>query len=339
MRAAAIGLCLVLCMSTSVHAAPSGATHSELVARADRLLERGRTARALVLLRRAYARSASLSVALKLARVLVPDPGESLQIKVTLREQHVRTQQALELMRLVDALPVAASKDEQPLLRELWRRRAWAQAWCGDFAGAVVSLRERGGRSDAESARALRSVASLALLRDDLQVAENALRAAYSFTPEDGVLASDLAAVLLVQGRADESIPLWEQRLRGQPDDLEARRDLSSALLAAGRGADAVSLLEAERAVCDAARNCAIEAARAALESGDSNRAIERLAGTFAGDAIEALLVLADAHTRLGARERAREAYARILEQNPGHVRARENLRALEQRLQESPAH
>ena len=350
-QVAVIGLCFWLSVSSIAQAAPSAAANAELVTRAERLLARGYSKQALVLLRRAYARAPSLALALKLASALLPDPGRSLHIKVPVgkaspsrkesmaRETGMLREQARELVQLVDNLPLSASFEDQPLLRKLWRRRAWAQAWVGDFAGAVSSLRERGGSQDGESSRYLRSVAALAVRHDDLRAAEEGLRAARSFMPQDTELAADLAALLLAQGRAEESIPLWQEALRKNEQDLEARRDLASALLAAGRGAEAWQLLEAQRAACDVATNCAIEAARAALELGEPQTAVARLTGPFAGNVVEAQFVLADAHTRLGAWQQAREAYARILALKPSNVRARENLRALEESAQETQGH
>ncbi len=341
-RVAAIGICLLLGTSAMASATPSAASarrtaaNATLVTRAERLLARGRSGPAIALLRRAYARAPSLMLAHKLGAALWPEQGQMLDVKASAREQQSLSKRAHELMQLVDALPLATGADEQAVLRELWRRRASAQAWLGDLSGAIASLQERGTRDDDESARGLRRVAALAVQRDDLIAAELALLTARNFSPAATELSTDLAAVLLAQGRADESIPLWQERLKRDQNDLDARRDLAGALLGAGRGAEALQLLEAARAACDAAKNCAIEAARVALELGEPRKAIARLTGHFHADYVEAQFVLADAHARLGEAERAREAYARILEQRPGNLRARDNLRALEGRPQES---
>lgn len=337
MRLVLAVVCMVCCMSSVAHATPAART-AELVTRADRLLSRGRTTQALVLLRRAYGRAPSVTLAHKIASALLPEPETLLHIQALTRDRASIETRAEELVQLVDALPAATTAEEREQVSELWRRRAWAQAWLGRGELAVSTLRERGGYGDTHTLRYLRGVAALMVSMGDLPSAEEALEVARRFLPDDGTLTSELAAILLAQGRAEDAIPLWEALLHKDANNLDVRRDLAGALLAAGRGAEAVALLEAAKEACDAAPPCAIEAARASLEMGDAQAAVARLEKPMANDKVEALLLLADAHTRLKAWQQAREAYAQVLVLKPNHVRARENLRALEARVQETDA-
>ena len=336
-RVVTIGLCLVLCATEQAQAVPHAQANAALRARAERLLARGRNAQAATLLQRAYTRAPTLELALKLARASLPEPDGLLQLQPSGPKRSNLDERALTVLALVDALPAPSSAADQQALRDLFRLRAWALALRDDFAGATAALRERGARGDAQSARYLRGVATLAALKDDLASAESALLVARNFMPEDADLAGDLGAVQLAQGRAEEASIVWEERLRLDVR-LDAKRDLASALLAAGRAKEAWLLLEAERAACDAAPDCALEAARAALELGDHQASANRLAGTFVADPITTQFLLADALTRMGAKQRAREAYGRILAIKPANVRASENLRALDEPAQESTA-
>jgi len=325
-----LGLCLWLQANAALALGPR---ESELVARADRAYAQGHTARSLLLLRRAQTRAPTdVPLTLKLVAQLLPNPRSPSRVGLPAKDA------PLEALRLLDALSetdVAMDSTEQRLHAQL---RAWALSLQGNFSEAVYALRERGSMGDAETAHWLQSVAALAVEHEDLVAAEEAVRAARRFLPNDPVLMSDLAALLLAQGLTESSLPLWEARFGLDPQNLEARRDLASAWLLAGRARQAHTLLEEVREACDAAPNCALESARAALEMGEPKLAIARLAADFSGDAMEALFMLGDAHTRLGAMPRARKAYEQILRQKPGNLRALENLRALSNDPPQAPS-
>lgn len=326
----AVGVLACLWLATA-HAQALGPRETKLVERAEKLLVKGHRPRALQLLRQAQLRAPSdVPLTLRLVELLLPDPQPP---KAPPSVSDAALQQALALLTNLTTSEAPLDAAQQRNHAELL---AWAHALQGDFSAAVYGLRERGSLGDTQVTTWLRRVAALAIWRGDLDAAEEAVRAARRMLPEDDELMGDLASILLAQGRTEEALPLFEARFARDPSQLSARRDLAGAWLAAGKPSDAYTLLEAEREACDAAEHCALEAARAALEMGEPQLAVTRLAADFAGDGIEALFLLADAHLRLGAKARARKAYEQILRERPGHPRALENLRALDESAPES---
>jgi Flp pilus assembly protein TadD len=73
-----------------------------------------------------------------------------------------------------------------------------------------------------------------------LDAAEQALRHALRFAPDQVEARTDLAEVLMLRGRAPEALDELTRVVQAQPRALEPRQQLAATLAAAGRTADAV---------------------------------------------------------------------------------------------------
>jgi tetratricopeptide (TPR) repeat protein len=177
----------------------------------------------------------------------------------------------------------------------------------------------------------LRQIAALAVTRDRLDLAEQALALARQYYLQDVTLSAELGHVLLARGRGEAALRLFAERYAIEPGQLEARRDLAYALASEGRAGEALALLSADRAACERALGCALEAARIALEAGRPEDALAYAARRLESDAgdLDALFVTADAHTRTGQFDDARKSYERVLAVRPDSVRARQALEQL----------
>jgi len=294
------------------------------LARAERDVERGRTAAAISAWESAAQRAPQDPRApLRLADVLLPPTLDDSSDDAS-RTSAGAVRVALETAAAAPALDHATQ-------RALLLRAAFAQAVSGDHEGAVTALATRCGRLDAESASMLRLLAAAAIRRAELAAAEGALDHALRCAGPGEALHGDRGAVRLARGRTAEAIDDFREVVRLRPGDGDALRDLAGALLAAGRTRDALTLYEglAARTPDDAAAR--LDVARAALQGRELPRAVaaSREAMRLAPRDAEPALVLAAALLAQGDRTAAMRAYEEALRRNPDDRRAREGLRAL----------
>lgn len=231
-----------------------------------------------------------------------------------------------------DALPGDADALPEPEReRVLLLHAALAQAVLARYDDALALATAAGRLQDLGTVSCLRRVGAIAASRDQLDSAERALSLARQFYLQDLALATELGHVLLARGQGEAALRLFAERHAIQPDALAARRDFAYALASQGRAGEALGLLVAARAGCEADSDCTLEAARIALEAGRPVDAItwaqRRLA--LRGEDLDALFVLGDAHTRTGALHEARNAYERVRAVRPDSVRARQALEQL----------
>lgn len=221
--------------------------------------------------------------------------------------------------------------DDPVAQRHLLLYAAWAAALTGHYQDSLAAVREGGRLQDDATVACLRAIALVASRRDALDVAEAALAMARQYLPQDARVMGELGAVLLARGRADAAVAPLAERLAIAPSDLGARRDLSYALAAAGRPEEGLRLLLAVRDRCERERPCTLEAARIALEAGQSGAAVTlalvRLAA--APDDLDALYLGADGHTQRGEFDAARALLERVLKLRPESARAKQALAQL----------
>jgi tetratricopeptide (TPR) repeat protein len=245
------------------------------------------------------------------------------------------TEGASDLLRWLmrrDALP---GDPDAPLdlAREhaLALHAAVAEAVLARYPEALTRVTSTAQLQDALAVLCLRQIAALAVTRETLPVAEQALALARQYLPQDLTLGTELGHVLLARGATEQAIPLFAERYAVSPSLLEARRDLAYALSAAGRAGEALALLTPVADACRVEPGCSLEAARIALEAGRPSEAIafaEQLLAREPDD-LDALFVAADAHTRTEQLDAARAAYERVLRVRPESVRAKQALEQL----------
>ena len=239
------------------------------------------------------------------------------------------TKRAREVLGQLSRVTLSPDYDESARLAAL--HVAWAAALVERYDESLSAVRTAGRLQDAASLCCLRLVVSAAARRDELEVAEQALQLARQFVPQDLTTMSELARVLLARGRAHEAVSLLTERLTITPDELGARRDLAYALTADGRAREALSVLTHARAACELSDDCALEAARIALEAGLPDDAAQFAARQLqrAPDDLEALYVSADAQAERGLFAEARETWRRVLSLRPDSLRAKQALAQL----------
>lgn len=192
-------------------------------------------------------------------------------------------------------------------------------------------VRAAGRREDPRTVLCLRQIAGLAVTRDRLDLAEQALAIARQYYLQDVTLGAELGHVLLARGRGEAALRLFAERYAIEPAELDARRDLAYALASEGRAGEALALLSADRDSCERSHGCALEAARIALEAGRLEEALAYAGKRIERDAadLDALFITADAHTRAGRLDDARRGYERVLAVRPDSVRAQQALEQL----------
>lgn len=292
--------------------------------RAETARQQGRARRAWAILGRAVesAPPDDARAVIAWAEALPADPSEPSAVW-SARAERVRD--------AVDTFLEASPRHgEAP---RLGRLRAWAAALAGDHLAAIERASGAAGLQDRASADLLRDLATLAVIRRDLDAARRALLAALRAYPQGNGVLGDLGAVELALGRPNRAVERFGRILGRHPEDLDVRRDLAGALVAAGRAEAAVALLT--RAIPrygDEAPELHLDLAHAALEASDATVA-ERAARA----AIEHLAEDdGRGHTALGAafaaqrrRGDAEAAFAEALRRDPDDLRARHGLAAL----------
>jgi tetratricopeptide (TPR) repeat protein len=192
-------------------------------------------------------------------------------------------------------------------------------------------VRAAGRLQDPGTVLCLRQIAALAVTRDRLDLAEQALALARQYYLQDLTLGAELGHVLLARGRGEAALRLFAERYAIEPAQLEARRDLAYALVSEGRAGEALALLSADRDACERSLGCTLEAARIALEAGRLEEALRYAEKRLERDGadLDALFITADAHTRAGRLDDARRSYERVLALRPDSVRAQQALEQL----------
>jgi tetratricopeptide (TPR) repeat protein len=314
-------LCSVL-EAGRAHAQAPPLEEQKLLQQVDAELARGHTERATRALQRGVQRAPSVALLERYAELALP-----MRAPQGPREREKLTQAGARLLRWLSA------EAPQPLALSprLTLYAAWALALRSDFA-ASHDLVARHGESDLElTTRCLRAVAAWALAQRALAEARDALSLARSFAPSDVGLAGELGLVLLARGEAQQALAPLAERFAAQPTQLSARRDLAYALSAAGRAGEAYALLGRAADACAQAERCLLELARAALEAGNFDAALEHAQQLLRHEpaALDALFIAAEAHTRQGDRAAARAVYQQILRAAPNNLRAQSALNAL----------
>lgn len=321
---------LVLAMEVSPARADARSRRVEAVLTAsERELTRGNVRAAERRLVRALSRDAEdARLVLRFAELLLPLAGTFDATHLPALEQHADS--------LFAALTRVAADTRAPQLgaedgRRLALHAAWAAALRRDPERAFSEVLEGGRLQDGLTLACLRQLAALFVRRGELALAERALAMARQYVPQDRALGAELGHVLLARGEPERALTLFAERHAIDPHDLETRRDFAYGLASVGRSAEAHALLMAARERCEQAPDCALEAARIALEAGRTAAAMEHAESRLRRDSrdLEALYVIADAHTRGGALAAARATYERILQVSPHSVRAKQALAQL----------
>ncbi len=321
--------------TAQVNSLSPGATRQ--LARAEQLIARGRGASALPILRRIARDPVDARVALAFARAGLPSEPDA--VWATPDERRVAL--AREVLAMLDRVDTTLGTPEQGRSIALDRGRARGAA--GELEEAIGDVAGLRARLAPEVAATLSWLATLAIARDRLDLAERALDAATIASSEDDAIARDLAAVCLARGAARRAVQVLERRVArsssahtsADPNRDVLRRELAAALLAAGDAQRALGLLAAIATSVDDARSH-LDAARAALEAGDPTRArgsaelAAAAARTDPRSRAEAPLVLAEACLALRDDACARRAFTDALARDPSSTRAREGLRALD---------
>jgi Flp pilus assembly protein TadD len=298
------------------------------------LSERGREAAAAALFRRAMSRAPSDPRPLvALASLVLPDdPNDREAIEPSAAVQRDAADLAARAASVV--VPGDRTDPAQRALSGAIRTLGpWATALTGDHRSAIDLAALSAGRLDDVAATNLRRLAALACRRHDLGAADRALAAAIHADPTDVDLVTDLAAVRLARGRADDALRLFFEAERRRPGDEAIARDVAGALLAAGRVSEGVARFAA---IADGAPDdprAHLDLSRALLDAGDGEGASRaaRAALALAAEADpEPALVLAAARILLSDPSGARAAFAEALRRDPGNVRARAGLSGLD---------
>ncbi|MDB4976298.1 MAG: domain protein putative component of TonB system [Myxococcaceae bacterium] len=242
-------------------------------------------------------------------------------------------EQASELLRQIErahAVSGAQLVTQDPEAeRQVGLRAALAEAVLGRFEQAFARLVEVGQLQDPITLRCLRRIAVVALQREQLLVAEQALGLARQYMPQDRQLPTELGRVLLARGKTEVALEVLAERVAIEPSALTARADLAYGLAAQGRAGEGLALLAGVRAECERERSCALAAARIALEAARPQEALTFAAPLASARDLDALFVTADAQLRAGDPAAARAAYEQILLLRPESVRARQGLEQL----------
>jgi tetratricopeptide (TPR) repeat protein len=321
---------ILVSASARAQLAASAQTRERVLAAVEHELARGQLARAERRLRSALARNPRDARLLihyaALAVPLAPEPS---------KEAAARVEGARLLVQYIarrEALPGDPSQLLDPEReRVLALHVALAEALLVHDDESFAWVRAAGRLQDPLTVQCLRQIATLAVTRDRLDLAEQALTLARQYYLQDLALTAELGHVLLARGRGEAALRLFAERYAIEPSQLEARRDLAYTLASEGRAGEALALLSAARADCERALGCALEAARIALEAGRLEDALAYAARRLEADAgdLDALFITADAHTRAGQLDRARSSYERVLALRPDSVRAQQALEQL----------
>jgi tetratricopeptide (TPR) repeat protein len=269
---------------------------------------------------RVLARYAALAVP------LAPEPARGPAQRVA------RARELLQRIARRDALPGDPRALPEPEIeRAITLHTALAEALLEHDESSFALVYAAGRQQDAGTVLCLRQIAALAVARDRLELAEQALALARQYFLQDLAVSAELGHVLLARGRGEAALRVFGERYAIEPGQLEARRDLAYALASEGRPGEALALLAADRSACERELGCALEAARIALEAGRPEEAVRYAAKRLAVDAgdLDALFVTADAQTRAGQLDEARRTYERALAVRPDSVRARTALAQL----------
>ena len=287
-----------------------------LLAKADRALERGSRDRAA---RRARA-----------ALRLQPESSRALLLlaRATLPREPVLKLTSAETSAIKDLLRRSEGRLGQ-LSMQLRYWVAWAHALRDDLplAAGLVQAASRG--QDPDAVPWLKRISILAVWRGDHRRAEALLRMAIRLAPEHQALRSDLAILLLVQGRTEASLDLLRSLLARHPESLSVRRDLAGAWLASGRPDRALALLRGRLGPCLASPGCSLELAQSALLSGDPSSAriaARRVLDQAPTHRFDAAMLLGRACRAADEPARAVEAYGIASRARPSSVLAREAL-------------
>lgn len=322
-------------LSVTVDAAAQDRRVERWLQQADREIARGRTHRALPLLRRVMQRApGDPRGVLRLAELTLPiEPVEvtwepAAEVRASATEVIAGIDRALAGVE--GAAPIAAAVRAQ-----LEALKIWAGAVAGDHRAAIDATVRAAGRLDERSMRALRRLAVLAVRRGDLGAADLAIGEARRAWPDDVGLIGEQGAIRLARGQVAQAIEIFREAVQRAPEDLEARRDLAGALLQAGDARAAIDLFARVAQVRPDDWSAHLDLARAALEGGDASRALaaaDEALRRAPRDEPEPSLILGEALAALGRRQQAMAAYREALRRAPGHPRATEALRALEAR-------
>jgi len=297
-------------------------TSEDFLARATREQDRGRTARAVAMLRRGVSRlPGDASLAHALVHALVPEDAAAAALDDTEARAAGEAHAAL----------AAVTGDDSPTRHALDLELAWLRALEGDCAGASEAIARRDPRVDRAAALRLREVAALAIRRGQLQTATVALDRARAADATLEGLDLARAALASMRGQDQRAVSLLRALLARHPEDAEAMHALAGALLAAGRSDEALQLYREFVPLCADPKPCRRDGVRAALEARRFDLAREGANELSSGPAPEAsdFTLLGLAEVGRGDLDAAKQAFRRALRLDPEDARARASLRAL----------
>jgi tetratricopeptide (TPR) repeat protein len=167
-----------------------------------------------------------------------------------------------------------------------------------------------------------------------LDDAEREARTALAAEPENAVLLTALAAVLLNAGRHDEGLAAAEAATAADPQDERAHRLRALQLSRLGRHHEAVEAGYRSVSLAPEEPLAATGYARVLQRAGrlpDAAEVAHRVVA-LGPDVADSHFLLADITSDLGDRQTARQAYAETLRLDPQHAAARHDLAVLDAR-------
>jgi tetratricopeptide (TPR) repeat protein len=301
----------------------SAQVEAAVLRKAERLVQQGKSERAVRELSRTLRKTHSDVLLARYAELALPyalPAGEA--------QEKARLAAASLFLTALAQRPA----DAPPLPATLALAAAWAEALRGDFAASQALIARYARADDAHTLPCLRAISARALRAEQPAVAREVLTLARSFAPTDPDLESELGLVALAEGDTETALTALAERFARDPGSLLARRDLAYALSAAGRPAEGFALLGIAAASCGRDPTCLLERGRWAFEAG---MLMEALAAAHVllerePEHLDGLFLAADTLLEQGELDQARLLYQSILRIAPNNLRAKSALLGLE---------
>jgi tetratricopeptide (TPR) repeat protein len=326
-------LACALQLAGRARAQSANRNETALLQRAEQLVARGQSGRAVRLLARSLRTPDSAR-----ARSAAPLPSDALitrygelALPCALPAAQAEEQAQQTSAELLAAALARRPETADPLPSQLALSAAWGAALRDQFSESEALFARYARADQPRTVSCLRAVAALALRRGRPEVARSVLSLARGFAPSDPQLTSELGMVALAEGDSESALTALAERFAQDPGSLLARRDLAYALSAAGRPAEGFALLGVVAGACGAAPSCLLERARWAFEAGMISEALAaaRLLLEREPQHLDGLFLAADALLAQGELDQARLVYQSILRIAPDNLRAKNALSGL----------
>lgn len=265
------------------------------------------------------------------AEVLKADPAD-IEARVFLAQQAFDGGQVEEAMRHLDTPgvlqhPLGGVLAGQIALREQDLERARAL-----FEGVLAT--------NPADPKALLGLAELALVEKNFREAWNQVRALplelYE-TPRVRDLASKVARRLAETSTGPAAIPIFEELLKLEPRDVEARFALAEVYLDEQNEVQAALYLQQILAIDPTCERAALMLAELLSKGGQPDAALKALAPLMAAELPAAGVLAGRLHLRMGNRARARSEFERVLGYAPSDPQARMALAELSAEQADGP--